>query len=238
MSVLTRNNIVTNGLVLYLDAASKQSYTSGSTVWRDLSGNDNSGTLTNGPTFNAENGGSIVFDGVDDYVDGIGTTSTFSFIQNTGVFTISVWVRLIDLSVPRYFLGNNNGSASFKGFYLGYSGVSGRLWLAITYGVGGQVTVNYLQGNFLTINDWIQVACVGDGTTLQVYKNGIRFGSPASFGVFSTGDSTRTLSVGRINIFNSSYWSGNVSNTLIYNRALSQNEISQNFNATKGRFNL
>ena len=61
-------NIVTNGLVLYLDAANTLSYTSGYTVWNDLSGNNNNGTLVDGPTFSSGNAGSIVFDGVDDYV--------------------------------------------------------------------------------------------------------------------------------------------------------------------------
>ena len=67
MASLGGPNIITNGLVLALDAANTKSYVSGSTVWRDLSGNNNSGSLTNGPTFNSANGGSIVFDGVDDY---------------------------------------------------------------------------------------------------------------------------------------------------------------------------
>jgi hypothetical protein len=63
MSVLTRNNIVTNGLVLYLDAASRQSYTSGSIVWRDLSGNNNSGSLSGTPVFDNSFGGNIFFSG-------------------------------------------------------------------------------------------------------------------------------------------------------------------------------
>jgi hypothetical protein len=62
-------DLVQNGLVLALDAADKNSYRGTGTTWSDLSGNNNTGTLTNGPTFNGGNGGSIVFDGVDDYAD-------------------------------------------------------------------------------------------------------------------------------------------------------------------------
>ncbi len=62
-------NIVTNGLVLYLDASNTKSYVSGSTTWSDVSRSGNNGTLINGPTFNSANGGSIVFDGTNDYVD-------------------------------------------------------------------------------------------------------------------------------------------------------------------------
>jgi hypothetical protein len=60
--------IVTNGLVLNLDCGNRLSYPTSGTTWTDLSGNNNNGTLTNGPTFNPNNLGSIVFDGVDDYV--------------------------------------------------------------------------------------------------------------------------------------------------------------------------
>ena len=62
-------NIITDGLVLYLDAANTKSYPGSGTTWRDLSKSQLNGTLTNGPTFNSSNGGSIVFDGVDDYVN-------------------------------------------------------------------------------------------------------------------------------------------------------------------------
>ena len=80
--------IVTDGLVLALDAANRKSYNSGSTTWYDLSGNNNNGTLYNGPTFNSANSGSIVFDGVDDY--------STSFISSPGSnFTISFWFNVI-----------------------------------------------------------------------------------------------------------------------------------------------
>jgi hypothetical protein len=230
--------IVTDGLALYLDAANPNSYVSGSTTWRDISRGGNNGTLINGVSYDGLNGGSLVFDGIDDTISTIGTTSTFSFIQNTGVFTISAWVKLTDLSVARYFMGNNDGTTASKGFYLGYQGNTGRLWLAITYGVGGQATLNQSIINFFTLNDWVLVTCVGNGTNCQFYKNGIPFGSPSNFGTFSTGNSARDLNIGRINSFNSSYWKGDIALTQIYNRPLSSDEVLQNFNAQKSRFGL
>ena len=80
--------IVTQGLVLDLDAAKRDSYVGVGTAWNDISGNGNNGTLTNGPTFNSNNGGSIVFDGVDDYVTFL-NNSTFQI--NAG--TVSVWFK-------------------------------------------------------------------------------------------------------------------------------------------------
>ena len=77
--------IVTNGLVLCLDAGNVKSYVSGSTTWTDLSPTQKNGILTNGPTFNSSNGGSIVFDGVDDYIN-----SSFAAPASE---TIIVWAK-------------------------------------------------------------------------------------------------------------------------------------------------
>jgi len=67
--MFTGPDIVTDGLVLALDAANVKSYPGSGTTWRDLSGNDGNGTLTAGPTFSTDNGGVISFDGSDDAVD-------------------------------------------------------------------------------------------------------------------------------------------------------------------------
>lgn len=84
--------IVTNGLVLALDAANNKSYPGSGVTWYDLSGNGNNGTLTNGPTFNVGNLGSIVFDGTNDYVsfNNSGTSTSFDF--GTGDMTFTFWM--------------------------------------------------------------------------------------------------------------------------------------------------
>ena len=91
MSFSYSPKVVTDGLVLYLDAANPKSYVSGSTAWNDVSRGGNNGTLTNGPTFNSANGGSIVFDGVNDYV-ALGNISSLILANNQ--FTISYWLRM------------------------------------------------------------------------------------------------------------------------------------------------
>jgi hypothetical protein len=83
MSVFGGPNVTDSGLVLNLDAGNIKSYPGTGTIWFDKSGNANNGTLINGPTFNTGSLGSIVFDGVDDYVStnysgGIFTTLTLS----------------------------------------------------------------------------------------------------------------------------------------------------------------
>ena len=81
-------NIVTSGLVLNLDAAKRDSYPGSGTIWRDISGNGNNGTLTNGPTFNSDNYGSIAFDGVDDYV-----LLPNGLLSGTGDFTVNQFIK-------------------------------------------------------------------------------------------------------------------------------------------------
>lgn len=230
--------IVTNGLVLNLDAAKRDSYSGSGTTWNDISGGNFSGILTNGPAFDKGGIGNINFDGVNDYVTNIGSISTFSFIQNTGIFTISSWLKINSFGSASYFLGNNDGTTNGKGFYLGYPGSGGRLWLSITYGVSGQTTLNLNRSNFFTDNNWVLVTCVGNGVNSQFYKNGISFDTANDFGTFSTGDSSKVLSIGRVNNLNSSYWNGNVATVQIYNRALSSSEVFQNYNSTKGRYGL
>jgi hypothetical protein len=84
-------NVVTDGLVLSLDAANIKSYVSGSTTWYDKSGNGNNGTLTNGPTFDSNNGGNLVFNGTNQYID-CGSSSLLNF--GTGNYTIGVWFKI------------------------------------------------------------------------------------------------------------------------------------------------
>jgi hypothetical protein len=240
MAVLTRNNIVTNGLVLALDAANQMSYISGSTIWRDISGNNISGSLVNGPTFDSNNGGSIVFDGTNDYVNNIGNTDTFSFIQNTGIYTLSAWIKPLILNTSMYFAGNNSGTSSQKGFYFGKQTIND-CWLVITNGSGTTLILNHSVSNFfLNTTDWVNVICVGNGTSNQFYRNGVTFGNASSINNLTTGASSQVLALGSINnvlTFNY-WWNGNIANFQIYNRALSQAEITQNYNATKTRFGL
>jgi hypothetical protein len=95
--------IVTNGLVLNLDAAKTDSYPGTGSIWRDLSGNSNNGTLTNGPTFSGiGKQASIVFDGSDDKVYcGSGSTIDFNVSQS---FTTCCWAYLTAISGYEVFI--------------------------------------------------------------------------------------------------------------------------------------
>ena len=102
-------NILRDGLVLTYDAASKRSYPGSGTTWFDLISSNN-GTLTGGPTFDSGNGGSIVFDGTDDYVNGPATNSVIG--NNRATLTLSAWVKITGTSAM--YLFNCKRSDSFS----------------------------------------------------------------------------------------------------------------------------
>ena len=232
------SGVTRNGLVLWYDAGNNQSYPSQGKTWYDISGSMFDGRLLNGPTYSTDGGGSIVFDGADDYVSSIGTTSTFSFIQNTGIYTISAWVKPAVLGTAMYFAGNNSGTGGEKGFYFGKE-ANNNCWLALTNG-SGTILDHRVSDFFLNTTDWVHVTCVGNSTTNQFYKNGIAFSNAGSITSLATGISSQTLALGSINnvLAYNYWWNGSIANFQIYNRALTASEVLQNFNAQKSRFGL
>ena len=228
--------IVTNGLVLDLDAAKVASYPGTGTSWNDISGNNNNGTLTNGPTFSGiGKQASIVFDGVDDYVNDVGNVSAFSFIQNTGIFTIGMWIKPAVLNKTHYFLGNTPTSVE-KGFYYGFNSSNG-LRFDIMRGNNSAVLI-FTAASFISTTDWVNITAVGNGSTVTLYKNGSSFQTSTGMSNFPTGDSTRVLNVGRITSYSSETFQGSISVSQIYSRTLSAAEVSQNFNALRGRYGI
>jgi len=223
--------IVTNGLVLCLDAANTKSYVSGSTTWNDISRGGNNGTLINGPTFNSANGGSIVFDGVDDYIN-CGNSSNLQINQGT----ISAWVK------------TSSPGSSFRGIITKQNnyGLFTNSGTLITYDWGGTGTRN--TGINIADGTWKNVAMTFTDNTgapsnnAIIYLNGTAiltttikiFNNLIEVQLASGGTSDATPSGTRgIQQLN-----GSIAQSLIYNRALSSTEILQNYNATKGRYGL
>jgi hypothetical protein len=226
-----------DNLKLSLDAQNTNLYAISTTTAYDVSGNNYNGTLTNGVQYVANGDGSWSFDGVDDSIANIGDVSTFSFIQNTGVFTVCAWVRLTEFSTTqRFIMGNNRTSPSEKGFLIGKGTGASSIRVVITNGSGTSLYTQQTNNYFLNDN-WVFVTVVGNGTNVVVYKNGTLFLNGSNLGTLSTGDSTRTLSVGFPNI-SPLWWKGNISQTSIYDIDLTSTEISTIYNATKTRYGL
>ena len=214
-----KNNppIVTNGLVLYLDAANQQSYISGSTTWQDLSGNNNSGSLVNGPTFSTDGGGSIVFDGTNQRINS--TSFSVPFL------TLSTWVFRTSTVNSQGICRKQNGWAVSQAF-----GV-----LQVAPGTSWQF---YNTGYVIPLNTWVNITYryIGNGSNSQsVFINGVLIWTNSN-GTGSLPTNSNQVRIGFDD--NNWWWGGRISQTQIYNRALSQAEITQNYNATKTRFGL
>ena len=234
---------VTDGLILYLDAANPKSYVSGSSTWTDISKNSNNGTLTNGPTYSAANNGSILFDGVDDYF--ITPTGSTPSLNITSQITLETWFKSTSLA------NNLHGDGLFsKG--LSTDGNSAVYELILTNNTTTNIpyfrlridssTLIYNPTNILiNLNQIYHIVCTYDGAIMRIFVNGIESGS----GLSTSGtiqNNTQQLTIGvrylARNIGTDHYFSGNIYLSKIYNRALSATEIQQNYNATKTRFGL
>ena len=230
MAVSTRNSIVTNGLVLYLDAANSKSYVSGSTTWRDMSGNGNSGSLVNGPTFNSGNGGSIVFDGINKRVS-CPLSPSIQSINTTNALTLSTFIQINFTNENRDLIGINKLSGNNP--FIFRANISNGYFFDCE--IGGVRTTNSYPGTTSTIlNKWVQLTATIGNNLVKIYLNGLQVGSTATIS-----GNIKTLDADfRVGDLGYNYFKGNISNTQLYNRALSATEILQNYNATKTRFNL
>jgi hypothetical protein len=225
MAFIHSPKIVTSGLVLCLDAANKLSYRGSGTTWTDLSGNANTGTLTNGPTFSNVNGGCIVFDGVDDYVDVPYNASTISFPTNNA--TICVWYRVSTV-------GDGYGALVTQRSVAG-PGIQSYMISTRLYADGGGTAG--VSSNTIIPNGTIAFGgIVYDKTNslLKLYVNGV-YDNQVSY----TGNIQDTYPIRLGNsAFGDGPFPGNIYIASVYNRALSASEVLQNYNATKSRFGL
>ena len=238
MSYANGPRIVTDGLVLHLDAGNRKSYSGSGTTWTDLSGNGNNGTLINGPTYSSSNGGYLSFDYTNDYV----TTTGMSNFSYTNGITVSVWHY--NGGGTGYYRGvANNGTVADRigGFdlrygrenYFGGTNNGTSLNWRITNS-GGTASSRSIYAN---VNEWHNYVGTYDNSVVRVYKDGQLFDSithSAGGQLKTTSDST---TIGR-SPGTSEYLDGRLSQVSIYNRALIQQEIQQNYNALKGRFGL
>lgn len=223
--------IVTDGLVFCVDAANQRSYPKSGTTWSDLVGANN-GTLINGPTFNAGNGGSIVFDGTDDYIN-IG-----SMITNiSNAFTVEVSLRRTGdgTNWPRIFL---NGRVNTSITITQYNNTTGVLF-RIKPTSGGYIEYNLPTGTMVN-NQWLSLSFSYEGSIMRAFIDGVEYGAgysvsktistPTSENPYIGGDGNST---GDPSV---SSFEGNISNLRAYNRALSADEVRQNYEATVGRY--
>jgi hypothetical protein len=245
--VLNRNyeGIVTDGLICLLDAGFTPSFPKNGTTWYDLSGNGNNFTIYNGIIYNTDNSGLLVFDGINDYCRSTNTINLSSY----SAVTVQV-IPFTNEVAGMYYEHSNNWNSNIGGFGLNsnsngfeYSENLVHFYWQTNGGVnGGARNFSANTNNNFTVLTKVLIKNNTDG--LQDYVNSTRVNYQS--GLFSTSTST----IGNTSNFRNdhvylgsrggtgSWFQGKMSIFMIYNRALTQSEITQNFNAQKGRFGL
>jgi hypothetical protein len=237
---IATKGVVQSGLVLNLDAGVSCSYPGSGTVWTDLSSGGNNGTLTNGPTYSSSNGGSLSFDGVDDYISlpNAGIRNLLS--TNCTISVICSYSTKIGLLFPT-LIGSLSYGNNWLGWRLVFVASTRTLLFLNASGVNG-LNQSDLDFNYIfpdNINQFTHISCTWIESTgaKSLYINGVLTNSVSS-STYGFGENTFE----GVRIASSSsgqgdnFFSGRVSNTLLYNRALTATEITQNYNALKSRY--
>ena len=234
-------NMITDGLVLFLDAANPKSIVSGSTKWNDLTANFNNGTLTNGPAFDSGNGGSIMFDGTDDFVS-VTSLSNTNFPQEQG--TVSIWYNIksdngvinkddkgifdwYDASRNHIFIRNYPFQPSGPNFVI-------QIALQSTLLPSGYI---YMTRQNITVDEWHNIVVTyvcGSSSSVKVYIDG----NLVISGVMSDSSWRPDGQFVGFGSNNQRCMQGKGSILKIYDRSITSSEVLQNYNTTKTRFGL
>lgn len=216
-------DLIQDGLVLSLDAGNIKSYPSSGTTWRDLTANRNNGTLTNGPTFNNANGGSIVFDGSNDYTE-------LGNILNVGTsdFTIEAWFyKETKLnSFPKLV---SKGAYQAGGWRLLEDN-----GLDLTFQYGNPQS-EVISPTTLVNDRWNHALVTRLSGNITVYANGQGGTSTAVGDDLTTNSYTYQLATSPNGGEN---WKGRIAMYRHYNIGFTQAMVLQNFNANRKRFGL
>ena len=228
MAIFYNPRTITDGLVLCLDAANTKSYPGSGTTWTDLTGRGNTGTLTNGPTYSSTNGGSLVFDGTNDYVT-LGST-----LSATAQGTISFWIKLTN-TITSGYAGNKRPWGKSGDFECRWGGNGSENDRRLLFDIGATISISSIQNTWLN-TVWYNVAMTYNSSTnsSSLYIQGVldttgtAADPSAQVGAWNIGVTSSTA--GPVN--------GQISNFSIYNRALTAAEVQQNFNALRGRYGV
>lgn len=230
MSGKVSNKIVTNGLVLYTDAANKSSYPGSGNNWNDISQNGTIGTLINSPTFNSGSGGYITFtSGSSTYVTGSDSKGLLN-VGVSGSVTIEAFIYPTTSGNTGYVFSYGNTPGSQVTSYAIGIFSTGIFVVRVDQGTN-------LGGTVIPINQWSSITAVFNTSGPSRYLNGNIYGS-GTRGTFNPNSGNwyiGALTSGSANPFS---FTGGIACVRVYNRALSATEVLQNHNALKGRFGL
>jgi hypothetical protein len=218
--------IVTDGLVLYFDGANRRSYSGSGNTTFDLSGFGNTGTLFNGIGFSSANQGTFFFDGTNDYILVNGNTA-----NRPSEMTIMCNLYARNTRPEEIVITQNEGNG-YRFMTKVYSGNTGVNW---GFRPAGNAEAPEYQGSTLVINNWYNLAITYTASSLKLYKNSVlELNQSNPYTLTHGGNIFIGYGIGGAQ----KYLDGNLSNIFIYNRALTSQEIVQNYNATKKRYGL
>ena len=231
-----RFSLVSDGLILYLDAARTSSYPGTGTTWTDLTGNGNTGTLTNGPTYDSAYGGSLVFDGIDDYIQ-----LPTALLSSASELTMCAWVNPVSLIGGNIWAeGGTSGSPLYWQFTVNTSN-----WYTRDVSTGDQgARNNDIATGSLVANSWNHVTAVYSvsGGYKRYYVNTtLRSSTTTSVDQLTSTRIPFNSFIGRPTDpgdANDNFFSGQIAKVMLYNRALSAQEVQNNFNAQRGRYGI
>lgn len=230
--------VVDGNLKLWIDAGQITSYPGTGTTWTDLSGTGNSGTLVNSPLYSSANGGSLEFNGTNNYIN-VPSTSSLQFL-NRAPYSFEVWVYPISdtsASYPGFINRESNPGTGRDGYNLYYTNlgvaVGSHLIATERFCTGTQISAGATYTDAVFFNNWQCYCTTYNGTTLSFYRNGV-FVSSAT----STGNVTNTTQNVTIGQRGGVYSNSRISNTKFYDRSLSADEVLTNFNALRNRYGI
>lgn len=208
-------SVISDGLVMHLDAGDTNSYSGSGTTWTDLSGNGNNGTLQSmsGANYSSANGGYLDFDGASDYV-------TLPFNTEYTNISIDVWATRDQLNVYNSIMGKYGSSAGYELIFNNSGGVR--------FHTSNQSIDSTTS---LSADVWYHIVGTYDGSTARIYING----SLDASGSTSRNTNTVNWRIGR-SAWGGNYHNGKISNIRLYNKALTASEVLQNYDALKGRY--
>ena len=193
----------------------------------DLSGQGNNGTLTNmdaSDWVSGKYGRVLDFDGANDYVTIANTTSKHSFVQNTAVFSISLFAKF-DATGSSYGLIGSTTATADKGWIIRRE-ASNTIGVYVRLGVSGQTVFGFTSSTSLLANVSYHIAAIGNGSICRIYIDGNENGSQILQDGLASGDSTYDTAIARNQASGGiQYLDGQLDDVRIYNRALSEPEI-------------
>ena len=222
-----------SSLKLWLDASNPLSYPGTGTLWSDLSGNGNNGTMVNGVTYSTANGGVMSFDGVNDFVN-VGSINAA-----TNELTISCWFKSPVVNQNRAIIAKWKTSTETDNSYclLNETPTQNKFSFMV-YQANNAVAIIIAQDFTILPNTWYHITATAANGVLSIYVNGVKSANTATYNG-TIKQTTRPTMIGKLRIEDALYISNaQINEPLIYTRALTTEEVNQNFQATRNKYGI